>query len=60
MAVAVAVAVAVGEAAVVSSEVFLGGVSSTVVVGCVLSEVVAPVARSVCGDEAGAAFVLGK
>ncbi len=57
---AVAVAVAVGEAAVVSSGILLGRFSSTAVVGCVLSEVVAPVVRSVCGDEAGAAFVLGK
>jgi hypothetical protein len=55
--VAVAVAVAVGEAAVVSSGIFLGGVSSTVVVGRVFSEAVV---RSVCGGEGGAVVVLGK
>ncbi len=54
---AVAVAVAVGEAAVVSSDILLGRFSSTVVVGRVSSEAVV---RSVCGGEGGAAFVLGK
>jgi hypothetical protein len=58
--VAVAVAVAVGEAAVVSSGILLGRFSSTVVVGRVSSEVVAPVVRSVCGGEGGAVVVLGK
>jgi hypothetical protein len=58
--VAVAVAVAVGEAAVVSSGILLGRFSSTVVVGRVLSEVVAPVVRSVCGGEGGGVVVLGK
>ena len=57
---AVAVAVAVGVEIVVSSGIFLGGVSSTVVVGRVFSEVVAPVVRSVCGGKGGAVVVLGK
>jgi hypothetical protein len=58
--VAVAVAVAVGEAAVVSSGILLGRFSSTVVVGRVSSEVVVPVVRSVCGGKGDAVVVLGK
>ncbi len=53
-------AVAVGEAAVVSSGILLGRFSSMVVVGRVLSEVVEAVVRSVCGGEGGAVVVLGK
>ena len=57
---AVAVAVAVGEAAVVSSGILLGRFSSTVVVGRVFSGAVVPVVRSVCGGEGDAVVVLGK
>jgi len=60
VAVAVAVAVEVRLAVVVSSGVLLGRVSFSVVVGCALSEVVAPVGRSVCSGEGGAVVVLGK